>query len=208
MSLTLDDLTPPQTYGLQRRKYKQRLIAHRRERSVSLGPWMRLQFEDALTIQYQIQEVLHAERVSCEKEAQKEIDTYAHLLPNGTHWKATLLIELPDAVQRQRELPHLSQAAHRIYVALPHFPRVFAEANEDLPDRHMTRPSAVHFLRFQFEAPLRAALLSGCNAVLGCAHDQYAFHRVIPPAAMHRLRRDLLPADTQAGPPSHGDAFP
>jgi hypothetical protein len=179
-------LSPP--LAGDRQKHKQRLMAHRRERSLSLGPRMWLQFEDELTVHHQIQEVLHAERRS---DVQHEIDTYAHLLPDGSNWKATLLIELPEAQERARELPQLSEAAHRLYVELPHHPRVFGLANEDLPDRHLSRPSAVHFLRFQFPAPLRVALLAGASATLGCAHDQYAFRRAIPLTTLERLRCDL-----------------
>ena len=152
---------------------------------------IRDRFEDEQTVRYQIQEVLHAERVDDLDDAQHEIDTYAHLLPDGSSWKATLMIELPDAQERARELPHLNEAAHRLYIELPRHPRVFALANEDLPDRHLARPSAVHFLRFQFPAPLRIALLAGAGATLGCAHDQYAFRRLIPLATMERLRCDL-----------------
>ena len=150
---------------------------------------MWLQFEDELTVHHQIQEVLRAEPGA---NLQHETDTYAHLLPDGSNWKATLLIELPDAQERARELPLLNEAAHRLYIELPHHPRVFAQANEDLPDRHLTRPSAVHFLRFQFPPPLRVALLAGASATLGCAHDQYAFRRLIPLATLERLRCDLV----------------
>ena len=179
-------LCPP--LATERHKHKQRLIAHRRGRSLALGPRMWLQFEDELTVHHQVQEVLRAERSN---DLQHEIDTYAHLLPDGSNWKATLLIELPDAQERARELPHLSEAAHRLYVELPHHPRVFVQANEDLPDRHLTRLSAVHFLRFEFPEPLRVALLAGAAATLGCAHDQYAFRRLIPLATLERLRCDL-----------------
>lgn len=192
MTISAASLLTLQSYSLTRRQHKQRLIRHRRERSLMLGPCMHLQFEDERTIRYQIQEVLHAERAGGVERMQHEIDTYAHLVPDGTHWKATLLIELPDAAERQRELPPLNEAAHRLYVELPRHARVFALANEDLADRHRSRPSAVHFLRFQFPESLRVALLAGATATLGCAHEQYEFRRVIPPASIARLRRDLV----------------
>jgi Protein of unknown function (DUF3501) len=179
-------LSPP--LAGERQRHKQTLMAHRRERSLALGPCMCLQFEDELTLQHQIQEVLRAEPGA---NPQHEADTYAHLLPDGSNWKATLLIGVPDAQQRERELPQLSEAAHRLYIELPHHPRVFGQANEDLPCRHLTRPSAVHFLRFQFPPPLRVALLAGAAATLGCAHDQYAYRRLIPLATLERLRCDL-----------------
>ncbi|HEX3138579.1 MAG TPA: DUF3501 family protein [Rhizobacter sp.] len=174
----------------ERRRHKQILMTHRRERSLALGPCMSLQFEDELTVHHQIQEVLRAEPGS---NPQHEAAIYAHLLPDGSNWKATLLIGVPDAEQRARELPQLSEAAHRLYIELPRHPRVFAQANEDLPCRQLARPSAVHFLRFQFPEPLRVALLAGASATLGCAHDQYAFRRLIPLAMLERLRCDLAP---------------
>jgi hypothetical protein len=192
MTITRASLMTLQAYSLSRRQHKQQMIRHRRERCVALGPCMRLQFEDELTIRYQIQEVLHAEQPSCPLAAQQQIDTYAHLAPDGSNWKATLQIELPDAAERRRELPQLSQAAHRVYVDIARHARVFALANEDLVDGHRTRPSAVHFLRFQLPEALRAAVLDGTTVTLGCAHDQYEFHRVVPVAALERLRRDLV----------------
>lgn len=192
MNITPSSLMTLPSYSRIRQQHKQQMIRHRRERSLALGPCMRLQFEDELTIRYQIQEVLHAERLHGEDAAAHEIGTYAHLVPDGSNWKATLQIELPDAAERRRELPQLNEAAHRVYVDVARHPRVFALANEDLPDGHRSRPSAVHFLRFQLPASLRAAVLAGATTTLGCAHDQYEFRRVIPPATIERLRRDLL----------------
>jgi hypothetical protein len=191
VSLLASTLMHTKPHAEDRRVQQHRQIAHRRERSLALGPSMRLQFEDERTIGHQIHEVMRTEGLSSLADVQHEIDTYAHLLPNGSNWKATLLIELPDAQERARELPHLTEAAHRLYVELPHHPRIFAQANEDLPDRHLKRPSAVHFLRFQFPPPLRVALLAGAGATLGCAHDQYAFRRLIPLVTLERLRCDL-----------------
>lgn len=147
----------------ERRRHKERLIAHRRERSLSLGPCMRLQFEDERTIRHQIEQIVRAERIT--GAIRDEIETCAHLMPNGTSWQATLLIELPDARERRRELPRLNEAAHELHVVVAGHPLVRARVNEDLPDRHRARPSAVHFLRFELPAPLRphldAALAEG-----------------------------------------------
>lgn len=192
MNITAASPMTLQSYSLSRRAHKQQLVRHRRERSVVLGPCMRLQFEDELTIRYQIQEVLHAERREGDEAMHDEIGTYAHLVPDGTNWKATLQIELPDEQQRRRELPLLNEAVHRIYMDVPRHARVYASTNEDLPDRHRSRPSAVHFLRFQLAEPLRSAVLAGATATLGCAHDHYDFRRVLPPACIERLRRDLV----------------
>jgi len=192
MNISRDNLMTLEAYSLSRGKRRHQMIRHRRERSLTLGPCMRLQFEDELTIRHQIQEVLHAERPAEPDAVEHQIGTYAHLVSDGSNWKATLQIEIPDAIERRRELPQLNEAAHLIYVDAGRHPRVYALANEDLPDRHRGRPSAVHFLRFQFPEALRAALVAGATASLGCAHDHYAFQRVIPPVTIERLRRDLV----------------
>jgi hypothetical protein len=194
MTITVGSLMALQSDSVGRQLQKQQALRHRRERSVALGPCMRLQFEDTLTVRYQIQEMLRAGRRHDADTVQHEIDTYAHLLPDGSNWKATLMIEMPDAHTRRRALPQLNEAAHRIYVEVARHARVVAEANEDQPDRHLARHSAVHFLRFELPQPLRAALLAGAGATLGCAHDQYAFRRVFPPLLIGHLRQDLVPA--------------
>ena len=169
-------------------------ISHRRLRSVPLGPAMRFQFEDELTVRHQIAQMLRAECITDPAAMQHEIDTYTHLVPDGTQWTATLLIELPDAAQRARELPRLSEAAHEIYVECERQGRVFAQANEDLSDRHLSRPSAVHFLRFQLPEGTRTRLLDDAGCFIGCTHSQYHWRRLIPPNTLRLLRADLTRA--------------
>jgi hypothetical protein len=191
MKISVADLMTVQAYSLYRKEHRSRLIAHRRARTVALGPAMRLQFEDELTVRYQIQEVLRAENVVDTSEMRHEIERYAHLLPDRTQWKATLMIELPNAQQRARELPLLNEAAHHVYVETAGRPRVHASANEDQPDGHRTRPSAVHFLRFALPESFRAALLAGQGVALGCDHPAYAWRRKIAQPMLEQLRRDL-----------------
>lgn len=197
MKLGVDDLMTLRDYGLYRREHRPRLIAHRQARTMELGPAMRLQFEDVWTIRYQIQEVLHAEQVSDSAAAQQEIDAYARLLPDGTQWKAPLLIGLPDPDERARELPALSEAAHRIYVQVGTHARIFALANEDQCDRHLARPSGVHFLRFPLPGALREAALAGATASFGCSHPRYEWHAPVPAEVLMQLRRDLVPGIVQ-----------
>lgn len=192
MNITADQLMTVQACSLNRRAHRQQMIRHRRERCLTLGPCMRLQFEDERTVRYQIQEMLHVERPDTPAAVVEQISTYAHLMPDGSNWKATLQIELPDAEQRRLQLPELNQAVHRVFVDVPRHARVFAQANLDLPDGHLGRPSGVHFLQFQLPETLRSAVLAGATATLGCCHDHYAFRRVIPPATIERLRRDLV----------------
>jgi len=171
---------------------RQLLISHRRARSLALGPCMWLQFEDERTVQHQVQEMLRIERDASPAAQARESATYAHLLPDGRQWKATLFIGMADDHARGRALPHLNEAARRLYVQLPKLPRVYAQA----PAALLHCASAVHFLHFEFPPPLRVALLAGAAASLGCDHDQYAYRRAIPMATMEQLRCDLaqLPA--------------
>lgn len=194
MKLGAGDLMSLQTYAACRPAYRERAIAHRRARTVQLGPAMRLQFEDAHTIRYQVQEVLHLERTVDPLAVRRELDTYAHLLPDGTQWKASLLIELPHAAERAREMPVLSEAAHRLYVQVCGQACVFAFANEDQPDRHRSRPSGVHFLRFQLPRAACGRVLAGAAVAIGCAHPDYPWHTLVSATTLARLRLDLAPA--------------
>ena len=193
MSISPDSLLPLRQYQLQRPQQRALAIAHRRRRSLGLGPAMWLQFEDEASVRYQIQEVLRAESIVEREAVQHTIDHYAHLLGDGRQWRATLFIGVTEAARRARELPLLSAAAHQLYVGCAALPRVVAEANEDLADRHLGRPSAVHFLRFALPPQLRDALCAGQGAVLGCAHPAYAWQRQMPAPLLHSLRADLQP---------------
>lgn len=197
-------LMPPAAWSRYRSEHMRRLAAYRRSRAVSLGPHMRLQFEDELTVRWHIQEVLRAERIERPADVQEEVQRYAHLCPDGTEWIATLMIQIPDAALRQARLPELARAAHQVFVQLDATPRtrLFAQANEDLPDRHLGRDSAVHFLRFAWSAEARAAVVRGAGVRLGCAHPGYEFVRVLPRAVLAALRRDLAPAVERGAAPT------
>ena len=195
MSIAIDSLLPSlRSCPQQRRERRLRAMAHRRERCLLLGPAMRLQFEDETSVRHQIQEVLLAERIADPAQVQHTIDGYAHLLGDGRQWMATLFIELPDAARRERELPVLSLAAHHLYLACAGLPRVVAAANEDLDDCHLSRPSAVHFLRFALPDAVRAALLGGHAAALGCAHPGYAWQCPVPAPMLQLLCAAPQPA--------------
>ncbi len=180
-------------YAACRPAYRAQAIAYRRLRTLQLGPAMRLQFEDAATIRYQVQEVLHAEGIADPEAARCELDAYAHLLPDGSQWKASLLIELPEAAERARAMPLLSAAAHCLYVQARGRARVLAQANEDQPDRHRARPSGVHFLRFQLPRATCVGVLAGAAVAIGCTHPAYAWHAPLPAALLDSLRNDLAP---------------
>lgn len=193
---------------LQRHGVRQRLMTYRRLRTVALGPCMRVQFEDAITVRWQVHEVLRAERRQGPEAQAEEMALYRHLLPTGGDLRATLFIELPESDQRRRELPLLNEAVHLLHLDVApestRGQRVHAEANEDQPDRHRSRPSAVHFLRFALPQPLRQALLSGGGATLGCSHPQYTWRHVLQPATLKLLRRDLHGRASATSTPTSG----
>ena len=182
-----ESLLPLPQYQQQRAEQRARAIAHRQSRSLSLGPAMWLQFEDEASVRYQIQEILLAERIVDREDVEHTIEHYAHLLGDGRQWRATLFIGLTDAARRAREMPLLSRAVHHVYVGSGTLPRAVAEANEDLDDRHLGRPSAVHFLRFALSDALHDALAAGEAAVIGCAHPAYAWQRELPPPLLRSL---------------------
>jgi hypothetical protein len=206
MKISASNLMTLQAYSLRRQEHRQRLVAHRRQRTTNLGPRMRLQFEDELTVRHQIQEVLWADRgvrlVDDPESVNEELATYAHLVPTGTEWIATLMIEVPDAVERKRLMPLLNEAVHEVYVERRdpmHAPaRILASVNDDLPCRHRGRSSGVHFMRFALSADFRAGLAPHSQVLLGCRHPHYQWRRVIPHAMLASLHLDLVrPAATE-----------
>lgn len=176
----------------------QRVLSHKRARTLPLGPHMRLVFEDRLTLAHQVRTIARAERITDAEALAREAAAYAPLMPDGRSWRATLLLELPDPHERERELPLLNEAAHQLYVDLPRLLRVRAEANEDQPDRHRGRLSAVHFLRFDWPAAARDMLQRAGSVALGCEHPRYAWRRMVPAHTLALLRADLLPAPASA----------
>jgi hypothetical protein len=157
MTITRDSLMTLEAYARHRKAHKAEIIAHRRARTVSLGEHMSVQFEDEQTIRYQIQEMLRVERIFEEEGIQQEIEAYAPLVPDGSNWKATMLLEYPDVHERKRELARLIGVEDRMFVEVEGHPRIYAIADEDLDRENAEKTSSVHFLRFEFPAAVRAA---------------------------------------------------
>jgi len=189
--ITRASLLTLEAYAKIRKTSRAEAIAHRRLRSVALGEHMTLQFEDEQTIRRQIQEMLHIEKIFDEAGIQGEIDAYAPLVPDGGNWKATMLIEYPDPSQRKRELARLIGVEDRLYVEVDGQGRVYAIADEDLERENDEKTSAVHFVRFEFGAPMRAAIRAGAQVRLGCDHPHYPALVTIAPATLASLAADL-----------------
>jgi hypothetical protein len=190
-TITRASLLTLEAYSKIRKSSKLQAIAHRRLRSVPLGDHLTLQFEDEQTIRRQIQEMLHIEKIFDEDGIQAEIDAYAALVPDGSNWKATLLIEYPDAHERKRELARLIGVEDRMFVEVEGHGRVYAVADEDLDRENAEKTSAVHFVRFEFGPAARQSVRAGAGVKLGCDHTNYPAHVSLAPETLASLAGDL-----------------
>ena len=189
--ITPDSLMGLEAYSKFRKAHKADVIAHRKLRSVLLGEHINLQFESETTIRYQIQEMLRIEKIFEEEGIQQEIGAYAPLMPDGSNWKATLLIEYPDVNERKRELGRLIGVEDRMFVEVEGQPRVYAIADEDLERENDEKTSAVHFVRFELTPAMCAAVKAGAGVKLGCDHSNYPAHVMIAAEALASLAGDL-----------------
>jgi len=190
-TITPDSLMTLEAYARARKEMKPRIIALRRLRSVPLGDNVTVQFEDEQTIRYQIQEMLRIEKIFELEGIQQEIDAYAPLVPDGSNWKATMLIEYPDVHERKRELARLIGIAERMFVEVEGHERIYAIADEDLERETDEKTSSVHFLRFEFPPAAREAVRAGAVVKLGCDHRNYPAHLTIAPETLASLAGDL-----------------
>lgn len=189
--ITADSLMTLEAYAKWRKAHQAELIAHRKLRSVPLGEHITVQFESELTMRYQIQEMLRIEKIFEEEGIQAEIDAYAPMVPDGSNWKATLLIEYPDVNERRRELARLIGVEDRMFVEVEGHDRVYAIADEDLDRENEEKTSSVHFLRFEFTPGMREAIRAGASVKLGCDHTRYPAHVAIGAEALASLAGDL-----------------
>jgi len=189
--ITPESLMTLEAYSKYRKAHKADVIAHRKLRSVPLGEHITLQFESELTVRYQIQEMLRIEKIFEEEGIQQEIDAYVPLMPDGTNWKATMMIEYPDVNERKRELARLIGVEDRMFVEVEGHERVYATADEDLDRENEEKTSAVHFVRFEFTPDMIAAVKAGANVKLGCDHRNYPAHVTIAPETLASLAGDL-----------------
>ncbi|MBT6275245.1 MAG: DUF3501 family protein [Chromatiales bacterium] len=184
--LTRADLYTLEAYAEARSDFRARVIAHKKLRRVALGPNATLYFEDRLTVQYQIQEMLRIERIFEARAIEEELGAYNPLIPDGRNWKATFMLEFPDANERRIALEQLLGIEDAVWAQVAGHARVMAIADEDLERRTDTKTSAVHFVRLQIDDAMAAALKDGAELSMGVDLDAYR-HCVAP-----------LPAPVQA----------
>jgi hypothetical protein len=173
------DLLSLERYSRERPEFRERVMAHKKNRKLGVGPNTMWLFEDRLTVQYQIQEMLRTERIFEAEGIAEELEAYNPLIPDGRNWKATLLIEFPDPEIRKTRLEELRGVEDRCWVEVAGLPRVFAIADEDLERENETKTSAVHFLRFELTAGMAAKLKGGAALAAGIDHPNY-LHELRP----------------------------
>ena len=189
--LTRDDLYSLEKYADVRDEFRSNVLLHKRNRRLGLGTNAALYFEDRLTMHYQVQEMLRIERIFETKGINDELEAYNPLIPDGSNWKATFMVEFPEIEERRAMLGKLVGVEDRVYMQVGDLDRIYAIADEDLERSDEAKTSAVHFLRFELNAEQVAALKGGAPLAAGIDHDAYIVE--ISPIAINI--RDSLLAD-------------
>ena len=189
--LTRDDLLTLEQYAAERESFRARVTAHKFSRRVPIGPNITLYFEDALTMQYQVQEMLRIERIFAPEQIQQELDAYNPLIPDGSNLKATCMIEYPDAEERKVALTRLIGIERALWLQVGELGRVTPIANEDLERETLEKTSSVHFLRFELTLEMITALKAGTNLRFGIDHAAYRYEAALSDAVCAALVQDL-----------------
>jgi hypothetical protein len=190
-----ESLMTLEAYARDRGAFRARVMAHKRRRTVHLGEHVTLLFEDELTIRYQVQEMLRLERIFEPDGIRHELEAYNPLIPDGGNWKATMLLEYPEAEERRRRLAELIGIERLVWVQVEgaegKMPRVPAIADEDLEREDGEKTSSVHFLRFELDAAMRRALKAGARVRMGIDHPRYRAELLLPGEARAALAADI-----------------
>jgi Protein of unknown function (DUF3501) len=190
--LTPEDLMSLERYARERPAFRARVLEHKATRQIAVGPNATWCFEDRLTVQYQVQEMLRIERIFEPAGVLEELGAYNPLIPEGSNWKVTLLIEFAQPAERALALARLKGIEDRCWVCIGAYARVFAFADEDLERENADKTAAVHFLRFELAAPMIAALRAGAALAVGIDHEHYRHAlAVVPEPARRALLADL-----------------
>jgi hypothetical protein len=189
--LTHADLYSLEQYARVRPEFRARVMAHKKARRVPLGAHAALYFEDALTMRYQVQEMLRLERIFEPGPIQEELDVYNPLIPDGSNWKATFMIEYPDPEERRQALARLVGVERAVWMQVADFSRVAPVANEDLDRTAADKTAAVHFLRFELTPAVVAAVKAGAAIAAGIDHPALRVASQLDAAARAALAGDL-----------------
>ena len=192
MIISRDSLMSLEAYHKARPEMRKQIIEHKKIRTVHLGNHISLLFEDELTLRYQVQEMLRIEKIFEDEGIQSELDAYNPLCPEGSNFKATMLIEYGNVAERRVALSKLIGVEDKLFIQVEGQPRVYAIADEDLERETEEKTSAVHFVRFELTAPMKSALKNGAQMMVGCDHPNYPAHiEELPPDTLSALLKDL-----------------
>jgi len=187
-----DDLLTLEAYYKARPEMRKRAIEERRIRTVFLGNHLKMIFENEFLMRYQIQEMLRVEKIFEDEGIQEELDAYNPLVPDGSNFKVTMMLEYPNEADRRVALAKLIGIEHRVFIQVEGQPRVYAIANEDLDRTTETKTSSVHFLRFELTDDMKKALKAGAQMMVGCDHQEYPMHiDQLPEETMASFLKDL-----------------
>jgi len=190
--ITRDSLMTLEAYAKARDGFRSKIMEHKRNRTLRLGADVTLIFEDELTIRYQVQEMLRVERIFEERDIEDELATYNPLIPDGSNWKATMMIEYPDTDRRRQMLAKLIGVENKVWVKIEGHQRVYAIADEDLERENAEKTSSVHFLRFELDQAMVLSLRRGARLSAGIDHPHYnVFLEDVDPAIRASLMQDL-----------------
>lgn len=192
MIISRESLMSLEVYAKKRNEFRREVIEHKKHRTVHLGNHMTLLFEDEVTLRYQVQEMLRIEKIFEEDGIQSELDAYNPLCPDGSNFKATMLIEYSNIAERKVALAKLIGVEDRLFVQVEGQPRVYAIADEDLERENEEKTSAVHFVRFELTPEMKQALKGGAQMMVGCDHPNYPVHlEELPQETLAALLKDL-----------------
>jgi len=189
--LKRSDLMSLEQYSQQRSEFRSKVIAHKKHRRVGIGPHLFLYFEDRLTIQYQVQEMLRIEKIFETSGIEDELSAYNPLIPDGQNLKATAMLEYQDVDERKQQLALLRGIEDLVWIQVGDFDLIYAISNEDLERSNAEKTSAVHFMRFELEPDMIAALRSGAALKMGSNHESYCYSTDIEQPIREVLLADL-----------------
>ena len=189
--LTRADLLSLEQYSIERKAFREKVMAHKVDRKIHIGPNATLYFEDRLTMQYQIQEMLRIEKIFESAGINEELESYNPLIPDGANWKATFMVEFSDVEERKVQLGRLIGIERHTWVQVAGFDKVYAIANEDLERETEEKTSAVHFTRFELTPVMVASVKEGAAIQMGIEHPNYAHVVTLSEASRASLAADL-----------------
>ena len=191
MPLKRETLFSLEQYSRIRPEFRMTVIEHKESRRVGLGEHATLHFEDSLTMQYQVQEMLRLERIFDAGGIEQELEVYNPLIPDGTNWKATFMIEYEDPEERRQELLRLAGIEKKVWMEIGEYGRVYAIANEDMDRETEGKTSAVHFLRFELTPGMINAVKQGAALSAAIDHPHYQAQTVLQKEVRDSLEDDL-----------------